>query len=199
VNVRWALAAAVFSAGMLAQSVAPSCPADRPVDDIIAEIHKQQTKKKHHVSSPLPDNICIFAWCRGRSSKGTTPTLPQSAPPAQKSGGNESTNSSADPVEQCNEAMEKSLKAAHDVEVGDEYTVETNYNAALQRYQDAIEEKPGDPAIHVRLGRVFEKLDQVPKAIEQYKAAQQMAGPGKWSDEATTALGRLQPAQPPGK
>jgi tetratricopeptide (TPR) repeat protein len=95
--------------------------------------------------------------------------------------------------------MEKALQGAHDVEVGDEYIVERNYNAALQRYQDAINEKPGDPAIHVRLGRAFEKLDQAPKAIEQYKAAQQMAEPGKWSDEATAALARLQHAHPSGK
>jgi tetratricopeptide (TPR) repeat protein len=184
---------------MLAQSAAPACPAERPVDDIIAEIHKQQEKKKHHVSNPLPDNICIFAWCRGRSSKQTPPTLPKSGQPGQTSRGDESTSSSTVPVDSCNEAMEKALKAAHDVEVGDEYVVETNYNAALQRYQDAIEEKPGDAAIHVRLGRVFERLDQVPKAIEQYKAAQQMAEPGKWSDEATAAVARLQHAQSSGK
>jgi hypothetical protein len=206
VYVRCALTVAVFSAWMLAQSVAPSCPAERPVDDIIAEIHKQQSKKKHHVSNPLPDNICIFGWCRDRSSARTPPTLPESGrpaaeagPPAKNSSGNEGTSSSRAPVDACNEATEKALKAAHDVEVGDEYMTEKNYNAALQRYQDAIEEKPGDAAIHVRLGRVFERLDQVPKALEQYKAAQQMAKPGKWSDEATAAVVRLQHAQPSGK
>ena len=174
---------------MLAQSAAPSCPADRPVDDIIAEIHKQQAKKKHHVSNPLPDNACIFGWCKGKSSKETPP--PESAPPAQNSNSNESTNSTKPHADSCNEAMEKALKAAHDVEVGDDYFDEKSYSAALPRYQDAMEEKPGDPAIHVRLGRVFEKLGQVPQAIEQYKAAQQMAEPGKWSDEATAAVNRL--------
>ncbi len=95
--------------------------------------------------------------------------------------------------------MENALKAAHDVEVGDDYNAEKNYNAALQRYQDAVREKPGDAAIHVRLGRVFERLDQVPEAIAQYKAAQQMAESGKWSDEATAAVARLQPSQPSNK
>lgn len=84
------------------------------------------------------------------------------------------------------------LKAAHDVDVGD-YSFELrNYNGALLRYKDAAEEKPGDAAIHVRLGRVFEKLGQMPQAIEQYKAAQELAGPAKWSDEAHAALLRLQ-------
>jgi tetratricopeptide (TPR) repeat protein len=88
--------------------------------------------------------------------------------------------------------MERALKAAHDVEVGDEYFEAKNYNAALQRYKDAADEKPGDAAIHVRLGRVFEKVGQIPQAIEQYKAAQELAGPKKWLDEAKAALLRLQ-------
>lgn len=188
----------VLSAGMLAQSAGPACPADKPVDDIITEIHKQQSKKKHHVSSPLPDNICIFAWCRERSSARTPPTLPESkkqesAPLAKTSNSSESSNSSKPPVDPCDEAMENALKAAHDVEVGDEEFEEKNYNAAGLRYQDASEEKPGDAAIHVRLGRVLEKLGKTPEALDQYKEAQQMAESGKWTDEAKAAVVRLQP------
>ena len=93
--------------------------------------------------------------------------------------------------------MEMALDAAHDVDVGDYYFEEKNYNGALMRYNDALNEKPGDIAIYVRLGRVFEKLNQVPQAIEQYKAAQKLAGPEKWSDEAKSALLRLQPSPGP--
>jgi tetratricopeptide (TPR) repeat protein len=83
------------------------------------------------------------------------------------------------------------------VDVGDYYFEEKrNYNAALMRYRDALEAKPGDIAIHVRLGRVFEKLNQPPQAVEQYQAAQKLPGPQKWSDEAKSALLRLQ--HPPG-
>ena len=99
-------------------------------------------------------------------------------------------------MEKCSDALEMALKAAHNVEVGDYSFAAKNYNGALPRYQEAVEEKPGDAAIHVRLGRVFEKLDQRPKAIEQYKAAQQLAGPPKWSDEAKAAVLRLQHGQP---
>ena len=95
-------------------------------------------------------------------------------------------------MDPCNEAMEKALKAAHDVEVGDEYFDDKNYNAALMRYKGAEEDKPRDSAIHVRLGRAFEKLSKVPQAIEQYKAAQELEGPSKWSDEAKAAALRLQ-------
>lgn len=88
--------------------------------------------------------------------------------------------------------MEMALKAAHDVEVGDEDYVGKNYNGALLRYKEAAQEKPGDAAIHVRLGRVCEKLKQLPQALEQYKTAQELGGPAKWLDEAKAAVVRLE-------
>ena len=186
---------------MLAQSATPSCPADRPVDDIITEVHKEQSKKKHRNSNPIPDVTCIFGWCRDASSKRTPPTFPDpvSVPPAKNPSGNDSESSSRPPVDKCNEAMELALKAAHNVEVGDYSFAAKNYDGALLRYQDAVEQKPGDAAIHVRLGRVFERLAKLPQAIEQYKAAQELAGPAKWLDEAKAAVLRLQQSKPSGK
>jgi len=46
---------------------------------------------------------------------------------------------------------------------------------------------------------VLEKLGQLPQAMEQYKAAQELAGPAKWSDEAKAAVLRLEHRQPSGK
>jgi tetratricopeptide (TPR) repeat protein len=192
---------------MLAQSAPPACPAERPVDDILAEIHKQQSNKKHRNSNPIPDVFCIGGWCRGRSSKPKPPSVPESAPPesapqAKPPGENESTSSSSSsraPVDKCDEAMEMALKAAHDVEVGDYSFAANNYGGALMRYKGAAEEKPGDAAIHVRLGRVFEKLRQLPQAIEQYKAAEELAGPAKWLEEAKAGVSRLENRQRSGK
>jgi Flp pilus assembly protein TadD len=92
--------------------------------------------------------------------------------------------------------MELALEAAHNVEVGDYSFDNKNYNGALLRYKDADEEKPEDAAIHVRLGRVFEKLGQLQEARGQYKAAFDLAGPQKWSDEAKSALARLEQHAP---
>jgi tetratricopeptide (TPR) repeat protein len=197
--VRCAVAVVVFSAGMLAQTAPPSCPAERPVDDIITEVHKEQAKKKHRNPNPFPNVTCIWGWCRDDSNKRTPPTVPESAPPATTPSGNESSSSSSARIDKCNEAMEMALQAAHNVEVGDEYFAAKNYNGALMRYKDAVEEKPGDAAIHVRLGRAFEKLGQLPQAIEQYKAAQELGGPAKWLDEAKAAVLRLEHRQPSGK
>jgi len=200
---------------MLAQSAPPSCPADRPVDDVIAEIPQQQSNKKRRNANPLPDAICIGGWCRGHSGKQTPSTPPESTrpdsarpdsvPPAKNPGENESTSSSSAPrsssdsADKCNDAMEMALEAAHNIEVGDYSFAANNYDGALLRYKDAAEEKPGDAAIHVRLGRVFEKLGQLPQAMEQYKAAQELAGPAKWSEEAKAAVLRLQHRQSSGK
>jgi len=101
-------------------------------------------------------------------------------------------NSGTIPIETCGNAMKIALAAAHNVEVGDYAFAEKNYDGALLRYNDAVEEKPGDLAIRVRLGRVLEKLNQLPQALEQYKAAQKLAGPEKWSDEAKSAVLRLE-------
>jgi tetratricopeptide (TPR) repeat protein len=164
------------------------------VDDILAEVHKQQSKKNNRNPNPFLEVICIWGWCHDFSR--TPPTFPEPGPraeiPSGDDGSSSGMNSSRIPVNKCNDAMETALEAAHNVDVGDYYFAGRNYEGALMRYKNAVEGKPGDAAIHVRLARVFEKLDQLPQAIEQYKEAQNLAGPKKWSDEAGAALLRLQ-------
>ncbi len=189
----------LLSAGALAQAPPPQCPADRPVDDIIAEIHKQQSKKANRNTNPIPEGICIFGLCVGTGK--TPPTLPPPAPraetaPAASAGSSgEGVSSSRTPADKCNDATERAVEAAHNVEVGDYYFQEKNYRAASLRYQDAAEGKPSDAAIHVRLGRAFEKLNDVPQAVKHYQTAEKLAGPEKWTQEARAALERLHRAQ----
>jgi Tfp pilus assembly protein PilF len=92
----------------------------------------------------------------------------------------------------CDDAMQQALEAAHDVDVGDYYFAGKNYRAALLRYKSAADQKPADASIHVRMARTFEKLKQLPQAVEEYKAAQKSPAPTKWKDEAKVALERLQ-------
>ncbi len=180
-----------LSMELLVQSPVP-CPAGRPVDDIISEVHKQQSKEKHRKPNPVPDVICVWGWCRDRSKKETPPTVPESSPQMETHGGNGDTGSGGIAANNCQEAMEMALEAAHNVDVGDYYFSAKNYNGALMRYRDADEEKPGDAAIQVRSGRALEKLARLPEAIQEYKAAEQIAIPEKWSDEAKAALVRLE-------
>ncbi len=96
-------------------------------------------------------------------------------------------------TEKCNEALDRALDAAHNVDIGDYWFADKkNYKAALSRYEQALDEKPDDPAIHVRAGRALEKLNAVPEAITEYKAAENLGKPSKWTDEAHAALLRLE-------
>jgi len=176
---------------MFAQSAPAPCPANRPVDEIIAEVHREQSTKRQRNTDPLPQIHCSWGWCVDLSK--TPPTFPEPAPRVDVPSRSTATPTTTR-VETCGDAMKMALEAAHNVEVGDYYFGEKNYSGSSLRYQDALEEKPGDLAIHVRLGRAFEKLNQIPQAIEQYKAAQKLSGPEKWSDEAKSALQRLQHA-----
>lgn len=174
---------------MFAQSAPSPCPADRPVDDIIAEIHKQQSKKYSRNKNPLPDSVCIFGWCPiVRAPKAPKP--PESAPPAETPSSGPAISGRTD-VDKCNDATERAIDAAHGVEVGDYYFEQKNYKAAQLRYQDALDAKPNDAAIEVRLGRAFEKLKEPAKAVEHYTAADKLGTPEKWAQEAHAAVGRL--------
>ena len=183
----------MFGTVLMAQSAPIPCPSDRPVDDIIGEIHKLQSKKNNRNKNPLPSGICIFGWCRQISK--TPPTVPQSSPsdevPAEAPTETANISSSKPAADKCNAAMETALEAAHNVEVGDYYFEEKNFKAALGRYQDALADKPDDAAIQVRLGRTFQKLNDTPHAVEHYQAAEKLATPEKWVQEAHDALARL--------
>src|SRR5262245_8226209 len=129
------LVVTLLSASLLAQSPPTPCPTNRPIDDIIAEVQKQQGKKASRNKNPIPDVMCIGGWCRHNSPK-RPPTSPAPAPRSDTPSSSESTSSSKPsrtggppnaeetssskpPMDRCDEAMEKTLEAAHDVEVGD--------------------------------------------------------------------------------
>jgi tetratricopeptide (TPR) repeat protein len=187
-NVRFAIVVAALCAEMIAQTPPSTCPADRPVDDISTEIKKQQSKRNKNL---LPAIVCVWGWCH--ESGRTPPTFPKPAPrvetPDTTQAGEVSSSKTA--VDRCNEAMELALEAAHNVEIGDDYFQGKNYKAALWRYTEALEQKPSDSAIQVRLGRVSEKMNDVPQAVEHYRAAEKLVGPENWAQEARSALRRL--------
>jgi hypothetical protein len=194
VQIRCAAAVMIVSVTVCAQSVPPACPADLPVDDIIAEVHKEQSKRQHRNTDPYPTLHCNWGWCIDVSK--TPPTFPESGPRVSSTD-NQYINSNATSsvtvsVETCGTTIKVALVVTQNVEVGDQYFAQKNYNGALMRYEEARKEKPGDVAIYVRLGRGHENLGQLPQAIQAHDAANKLPRTEKWIDEAKSALLHLQ-------
>jgi hypothetical protein len=171
-----------------------SYPADRPVDDIIAELHKQQSKKRQRNTDPSPQITCSWGWCLDHST--TPPTIPDPRRewkcPATKTRVLAARVPAGFLSRSAPMRWRWRLRPLTTSRLVITPSERRTINAALPRYNDALKEKPEDSAIHVRLGRVLEKLNQFPQAIEQYEAAQKIAGPKKLSDEAKSAILRLQ-------
>ena len=168
---------------------APHCRKDRPVDEYIAEIRKA---KKQRNKNPLPSvsDVCIFGWCKGKVEPTHPEKVPSPPPQAPKADGT-ADSSSREGVEET--AVYDPIAAAEGVEVGDYYFTDKKYRAALSRYQEALESKPDDPAIFLRLGRTFEKLDEPVRAFENYDASLAADPAGPSSEEARKGAERLRP------
>src|SRR3954469_10225868 len=198
------VSAFLFCSGVTAQNAAPAaCTKDKSVDEYLAELNRRQ-KSSHN---PLPNDVCIFGMCAhtgvgpGDRRKAEEAAPAEQGPPvlhrrpAEESGESSSkketaavagtiapTASSYDPV-----------SAARDVGVGDYYFSQKNYRGALMRYTDANKEKPGDAAIHLRLGRGWEKLGSPEQAYPEYDATVKLEPEGKSAEEAKAAMERLRP------
>jgi len=179
---------------VLSQSPPPSpCPSNAPVDDVIAEMNKQKSPRNKNL---LPHNVCIWGWCPQavQIPEPKRKTEEQANPqPEQQTDTPNSTaySTSKSESDKCLDAMEQTVAAAKDVDAGDFDAKIKNYKGALMRYQLALQEKPGDAAIYVRLGRAYEHLNDIPHAKENYTAAASLAGPEKWVKEAKDSLERM--------
>ena len=170
------------------------------VDDYIAEVNKEKSKRKNRNKNPLPDNVCIFGWCAGSTPRNNPQPRSPEGQPAPSTENLASDVSSSEqtqvpgvvPTEAaCPEFGADPIEAAQNADVGDFYFKEKNYRAALSRYKEADQQKPNDPAIHLRLARAYEKLDQRDHARKYYQLAAD-AREGFWTAEAKAALARLQ-------
>src|SRR5579864_9565945 len=61
------------------------------------------------------------------------------------------------------------MKAMKDIEVGDFYFKQENYRAAISRYREALEFKPGDAEATFKLAEALTKTGDTSEAIENYQ------------------------------
>ena len=157
-----------------------ACYPDRGVDEYIAEIKKLQVeaRRKGRFS---PAGVCIFSFCTQPTTHPNEEPRGSAIPSAARDASESSSATvTYDPV-----------GAAHSVEVGDYYFADKNYRGALMRYREAVEQKPGDAAIHLRIGRAYEKLKESEGAYLAYDAAVKLDPEGKSSAEAKAGVERL--------
>jgi tetratricopeptide (TPR) repeat protein len=62
------------------------------------------------------------------------------------------------------------LKANKDIEVGTFYLKKGNYDAAIDRFEEATRLQPGFAAPYLKLGETYEKMKNLPKAVDAYKS-----------------------------
>lgn len=183
-----------------------SCYKDKGIDQYIVELQRLQKKKGTH--NPLPNNVCIFGWCRNTGA-GPADSKPKAESKADTSGEKPQAPATP-PVDDVESSSKKEdlgiakvppeetssydpIGAARDADVGDYYFHEKNYRGALMRYSDALKEKPGDAGIHLRLARGWEKLGAPERAYLEYDVAVKLEREGKSASEAKDGMERLRP------
>ncbi len=82
-------------------------------------------------------------------------------------------------------------KAQKAVEVGDFYFKRDNYRAALNRYQEALQWKPGDAEATFKSAESLEKLGRLQEARAKYEAYLKLLPEGPHAKEARKALSKL--------
>jgi len=97
----------------------------------------------------------------------------------------------------CAEVREQA--AAHDVDVGDTYYGEKNYNAAQMRYRSALQQDPTNAAAMLHLAQALEKLHRNQEAADEYQKFLATDPPSDAAQKARAALAKLgdyRPAPP---
>jgi tetratricopeptide (TPR) repeat protein len=61
------------------------------------------------------------------------------------------------------------LKANKDIEVGTFYFKKGNYDAAIDRFEEAARLQPGLARPYLKLGETYEKIKNLPMAVKSYK------------------------------
>jgi tetratricopeptide (TPR) repeat protein len=190
VLLAWTLAAAQQPPFANSAPVLP-CK-DHTVDEYLSEMHQ-----RHRNKNPLPD--CVLSWCRetGADQREPAPAPQPSQVRAEQGQAGESSSASTAAAAttglQNTSLAYRPVAAARNTEAGDYYFSEKNYRAALSRFQEALEDKPDDAAIHLRLGRTYEKLNDPIKAFEHFDAALILAPDGPGAKAAGDGLERLRP------
>jgi tetratricopeptide (TPR) repeat protein len=83
--------------------------------------------------------------------------------------GNPASSSEGEISEAAPESAWDPLKANKSMEVGTFYLKRGNYDAAIDRFEEAARLQPGLARPYLKLGEAYEKKRELPKAVESYR------------------------------
>jgi tetratricopeptide (TPR) repeat protein len=83
------------------------------------------------------------------------------------------------------------MRALKCIEVGDWYSKQENYKAAISRYREALEYKPHDAEATFKLAEVLNKTGDFAGAKENYEAYLKILPNGPYAKKAREALAKL--------
>lgn len=78
--------------------------------------------------------------------------------------------------------------AAHDIDVGETYLSTNNYDAARQRFEDALRITPDNPLIYFRLGQALQGMQRLDPARLNYRKYLELEPKGKFAQNAKKAI-----------
>ena len=78
--------------------------------------------------------------------------------------------------------------AAHDIDVGETYLSTNNFDAARQRFEDAVRLTPDNPLIYFRLGQALQGMQRLDPARLNYRKYLELEPKGKFAQNAKKAI-----------
>jgi Tfp pilus assembly protein PilF len=81
--------------------------------------------------------------------------------------------------------------AAHDVEVGETYLSSNSFDAARERFENALRLTPDNPLIYFRLAQALQGMQRLDPARLYYKKYLEVEPKGKFAGNAKKAIGQI--------
>jgi len=81
--------------------------------------------------------------------------------------------------------------AAHDIEVGETYLSTNNFDAARQRFEEALRITPDNPLIYFRLAQALQGMQRLDPARLNYRKYLELEPKGKFAQNAKKAISEI--------
>ncbi len=181
-----------------ANKPAPSAPQQTARQDPLAfpedqSRHAQDEAQGVSSSKPNPTDPLAFPEEQSRRAQDAAQGVSSSSSSSRQGYDARPPGDSSGEVEVIEMKPYDPHKAEKDIEVGDFYYKRQNYKAAVGRYQESLQLRPGSPSVTFRLADAYEKNKQPEQAAIYYSEYVRQYPQGPQLTQAKAALDRLAP------